>query len=92
MNKIKPLSLGILQNKKSTIISTEESLKDVVPMNWSEEVLSVEKKVLIDCTPVESIEKSLKEIKEFKDGKRKFKTLEESQKMWADWIEDMEDE
>lgn len=48
MNKFKSLNLNILQNKKTTIISTQESLKDIAPINWSEEVLSGKKKVLVD--------------------------------------------
>ncbi|WP_039230764.1 hypothetical protein [Clostridium haemolyticum] len=48
MNKLKSFNLNILQNKKTTIVSTQDSLKDVTPINWSEEVLSGEKKVLLN--------------------------------------------
>lgn len=48
MNKLKSFNLNILQNKKTTIVSTQDSLKDVTPINWSEEVLSGKKKVLLD--------------------------------------------
>ncbi|EDS77126.1 hypothetical protein [Clostridium botulinum] len=48
MNKLKSFNLNILQNKKTTIVSTQDSLKDVAPINWSEEVLSGKKKVLLD--------------------------------------------
>lgn len=34
-------------NKKHKIISSEEALKDVVPINWSNDVLSGKKKVII---------------------------------------------
>jgi len=35
----------ILNNKKSTIVSTKEALKDIEPINWSEDVLSGKRKV-----------------------------------------------
>lgn len=35
----------ILKNKKRKVVSTEESLKDVTPMEWSEEVIKGNKKV-----------------------------------------------
>lgn len=37
------------------------------------------------CTILESIEKSFKQIEEYKQGKRKFKSLKESQKIWDEW-------
>lgn len=46
--KYKTLDLDKLRTKKSTIVSTEEALKDIVPINWSKDVLSGEKKVLIN--------------------------------------------
>ena len=39
------LDLDKLKNKNSTIISSEEALKDVIPIPWSKEVLSSEKQV-----------------------------------------------
>ena len=39
--------LQILANKKSRIISSEEALKDVVPIDWGSEVLEGKKKVLV---------------------------------------------
>jgi len=36
-------------NKKSTIVSSEKALEDIIPINWSEDVLSGKKKVLIVC-------------------------------------------
>jgi len=41
------LDLSKLRTRISKIISTEESLQDVTPINWSEDVLSGEKKVYI---------------------------------------------
>ena len=35
----------ILKNKKIVFMSTEESLRDVVPIKWSKDVLSGKKKV-----------------------------------------------
>ncbi len=35
--KYKPLDLSKLAAKKSTIVSSEESLKDISPINWSKE-------------------------------------------------------
>jgi hypothetical protein len=44
----KSLDLNKLNTKKYTIISSEEALKDIIPINWSKEVLSGKKKVLIN--------------------------------------------
>lgn len=34
-----------VRGRKSRIVSTEEALKDVVPFDWSEDVVSGEKKI-----------------------------------------------
>ena len=44
---IQRLDLEKLKSRITKVISTEEALKDVEPMEWSEEVLSGEKKVII---------------------------------------------
>lgn len=44
------------------------------------------------CTILESVEESFKQIKEKKHGKRKFKSLEESQNLWNKWAKEVEDE
>jgi len=41
------LDITKLRSKKSSVISSEESLKDIVPIDWSDEVLSGKKKVII---------------------------------------------
>lgn len=41
------LNLNKLANKTINTISYEEALKDVIPMNWSKEVLNGTKKVII---------------------------------------------
>lgn len=46
-SEYKKLDMNKLFSKKSTIISTKESLKDVVPIEWNNEVLSGKKKVII---------------------------------------------
>jgi len=46
---LKSLSLDRLSNKKSSIVSSKESLKDISPINWSKEILHGKKKVLVDC-------------------------------------------
>lgn len=53
-----------IKNKLGTEISTEEALKDVTPIKWSEEVLNVKRKVVIDNANIE------------KDKHLKYKTLE----------------
>jgi len=45
--KYNSLDLKILRSKKSSTISYEESLKDVEPIDWSDEVLSEKKKVTL---------------------------------------------
>jgi hypothetical protein len=37
----------LLKNKKTKIVSSEEALKDIIPVDWSEDVLSGKKKVII---------------------------------------------
>jgi len=46
-NKFKSLDLSKLNGKKSTIVSSEKALEDISPINWSNDVLSGKKKVLI---------------------------------------------
>lgn len=45
--KYNPLDIKVLRSKKSTTISYEESLKDIKPIDWSDEVLSGKKKITI---------------------------------------------
>lgn len=44
------------------------------------------------CTVLKSIQESFKQIGEYKQGKRKFKSLKESQTLWNEWIEEVERE
>lgn len=44
----KQLDISKLNIKKSTIISSEEALEDIIPINWSKDVLSGKKKVEIN--------------------------------------------
>lgn len=44
-NKYNPLNMNILRSKKSMTISYEKSLKDIEPIDWSDDVLSGKKKV-----------------------------------------------
>ena len=46
-NKYKPLNMNVLRSKKTTIVSSEEALKDITPIDWSKDVLSGRKKVTI---------------------------------------------
>lgn len=40
----------ILKNKNRVVISTEESLEDIEPIEWSDDVIEGDKKVIItDC-------------------------------------------
>jgi len=43
-------------------------------------------------TILESIEESFKQIKEFKEGKRQLKTVDESFTEWEKWAKEVEDE
>lgn len=47
VQKCRSLDLSKLKNRKRTILSTEEALKDVTPINWSKDVLSGKRKVTI---------------------------------------------
>lgn len=39
---------ALLKNKKTTIVSSKEALKDITPIDWSEDVLSGKNKVIVD--------------------------------------------
>lgn len=39
---------SLLKNKRTIIVSSQEALKDVVPIEWSEDVLSGKTKIVID--------------------------------------------
>lgn len=43
MGKLK----DIIKNKNRVIISTEESLEDVEPIEWSDEIINGNKKVIV---------------------------------------------
>ena len=43
MGKLK----DIIKNKNRVIISTEESLEDVEPIDWSDEIINGNKKVIV---------------------------------------------
>ena len=42
-------SKELIRKKKSKIVTSEEALKDIIPFDWSEEVLSGDKKVIIEA-------------------------------------------
>lgn len=44
----KSLNISLLNSKKSSIISSKDSLKDISPINWSKDVLDGKRKILID--------------------------------------------
>ena len=43
----KPLNLDKLKDKKHVVVSTEEALKDISPINWNDEVVCGERHVLL---------------------------------------------
>lgn len=43
--KKRRLDFSKLSGRKSKIVSSEEALKDVTPINWSKDVLSGDKKI-----------------------------------------------
>ena len=43
----KPLDLGRIKDKNSVLVSTEEALKDVTPIEWDEDVLNGNKRVVL---------------------------------------------
>lgn len=45
--KFKSLDLSKL-NGKATIVSSEKALEDIIPINWSKDVLSGKKKIIIN--------------------------------------------
>ena len=47
LKPIQRLDLEKLKSRITKVISSEEALKDVEPMEWPEEVLSGKKKVII---------------------------------------------
>lgn len=75
------------KDKNINTVSTEESLKDVESINWSEDVLSGKKKVLIksesdndiikESNIEENLVQSLKEMKLMRQGKMPKKSWEQ---------------
>ena len=47
MAQYKRIVLSEIQNRMTKTISTEQSLKNVTPMKWSDDVLSGKKKAII---------------------------------------------
>ena len=47
LKPIQRLDMEKLKSRITKVISTEEALKDIEPMEWPEEVLSGKKKVII---------------------------------------------
>lgn len=45
VEKKRRLDFSKLSGRKLKIVSSEEALKDVIPINWSENVLSGDKKI-----------------------------------------------
>ena len=43
----KPIDTNILNEKESIVVSSECALKDVIPINWDDKVVSGEKKVIL---------------------------------------------
>ena len=43
----KPLDLGKIKDKKSVLVSTEEALKDVTPIEWATDVLNGNKQAIL---------------------------------------------
>lgn len=52
----------LLKNKKTTIVSSEEALKDVTPIDWSDDVLSGKMKVVISGKSVKEVKDELKDF------------------------------
>lgn len=51
---MKPLDLNKLNNKKCTIISSEEALKDVTPINWFNENTQVYCTNCVNFKPIDN--------------------------------------
>ena len=43
----RPLDMKKIQNKESVLISAEEALKDIIPIEWDEDVLNGNKQVIL---------------------------------------------
>lgn len=65
------LNLDKIKDRKIISISSEKALREVVPVDWSKEVLDGNKKIIIErrCTEKESLEQSLKEMELMRQGK-----------------------
>lgn len=44
---LKGLDMSKISNKKSKIVSTEDALKDVAPINWSQDILLGKRKIIV---------------------------------------------
>lgn len=45
--KLRTLDLNKIKNKKSTIVSSKEALKDVTPIEWDKKILSGGEKIVV---------------------------------------------
>lgn len=48
-NGYRKLDQSKLKNRKRTVISSEQALKDTTPINWSDEVMEGTKKDIVYC-------------------------------------------
>ena len=48
--------LRVLRSKPSKIVSTEEALKDVKPVDWSDDVLDGTRKVMVEFDEEQNVE------------------------------------
>lgn len=48
-NGYRKLDKSKLKNRKRTVISSEQALKDITPINWSDEVLEGTKEDIVYC-------------------------------------------
>jgi len=43
----KPLDIGKIKDKERVFVSTEEALKDIIPIEWDTEVMNKNKRVVL---------------------------------------------
>lgn len=45
--QFKSLNVNALKDKKTTIISSEKSVKNITPINWNEDVATGKRKIIV---------------------------------------------
>jgi hypothetical protein len=85
--------MNIKRYKKNINIEHIKQVKNIKEITSQDGGVRMNAKTLQrPCTILQSIEESFMQIGEYKQGKRKFKSLKESQSLWDKWAKEVEED